>query len=186
MDCCVNNAGVSRFHWLEETDTRWLRREIETNLIGPILVTHRALAPLLAAGTRGDVVMVSSDAARRPRPGQLAYGASKAGLENYAEALSMALEGTGIRVIKLRLGPAISEFGLAWDLTPETMQKRTEHWASFGLRDARMLARGSLGILTPDDVAREVVHAVTRPRHVLLDTIELQPAVPQKSKEGST
>src|SRR5215470_2597195 len=185
-DVIVNNAGASRFHWLEETDSRWLRREIETNLIGPILVTHRALAPLLAAGTHGDVVMVSSDAARRPRPGQLAYGASKAGLENYAEALGMALEGTGIRVIRLRLGPAISEFGLAWDLTPETMQKRTEHWASFGLRDARMLATGSLGILTPEDVAREVVHAVTRPRHVLLDTIELQPAVPQKSKEDPT
>ena len=185
-DVIVNNAGASRFHWLEETDARWLRREIETNLIGPILVTHRALAPLLATGTHGDVVMVSSDAARRPRPGQLAYGASKAGLENYAEALGMALEGTGIRVIRLRLGPAISEFALAWDLTPETMQKRTEHWASFGLRDARMLAEDSLGILTPDDVAREVVHAVTRPRHVLLDTIELQPAVPQKGKEDST
>jgi NADP-dependent 3-hydroxy acid dehydrogenase YdfG len=185
-DVIVNNAGASRFHWLEETDTRWLRSEIETNLIGPILVTQRALAPLLAAGTPGDVVMVSSDAARRPRPGQLAYGASKAGLENYAEALGMALEGTGIRVITLRLGPTISEFGLAWDLTSETMEKRTEHWASFGLRDARMLAAGSLAILTPDDVSREVVHAVTRPRHVLLDTIELQPAVPQKSKEGST
>ncbi len=185
-DVIVNNAGASRFHWLEETDTRWLRREIETNLIGPILVTHRALAPLLAAGTPGDVVMVSSDAARRPRPGQLAYGASKAGLENYAEALGMALEGTGIRVIKLRLGPAISEFGLAWDLTPETMQKRTKHWTAFGLRDARMVSEGSLGILMPDDVAREVVHAVTRPPHVLLDTIELQPAVPQKSKGDST
>ncbi len=185
-DVIVNNAGASRFHWLEETDTRWLRTEIETNLIGPILVTHRALAPLLAAGTNGDVVMVSSDAARRPRPGQLAYGASKAGLENYAQALGMALEGTGIRVIRLRLGPAISEFAAAWDLTADMMQGRTEHWASFGLRDARILAGGNLALLTPDDVAREVVHAVTRPRHVLVDTIELQPAVPNKSKEPST
>jgi NADP-dependent 3-hydroxy acid dehydrogenase YdfG len=180
-DVIVNNAGASRFHWLEETDTRWLRREIETNLIGPMVVTHRALAPLLASGTEADVVMVSSDAARRPRPGQLAYGASKAGLENYAEALSLALEGTGIRVIKLRLGPALSEFALEWDLAPETTQKRTEHWASFGLRDARMLAQGNLGILMPDDVARVVVHAVTQPRHVLHDTIELQPSVPRRA-----
>jgi len=49
-----------------------------------------------------------------------------------------------------------------------------------------MLANGSLGLLTPDDVAREVVHAVTRPRHVVLDVIELQPAVPERTKEGST
>jgi NADP-dependent 3-hydroxy acid dehydrogenase YdfG len=110
-DVIVNNAGASRFHWLEETDTRWLRSEI---------------------------------------------------------------------VITLRLGPALSEFALGWDLTPKTMQKRTEHWASFGLRDARMLAQGNLGILMPDDVARAVVHAVTQPRHVLHDTIELQPSVPRR------
>jgi NADP-dependent 3-hydroxy acid dehydrogenase YdfG len=183
-DVIVNNAGASRFHWLEQTDTRWLRSEVETNLIGPMLVTHRALTPLLAAGAPGDVVMVSSDAARRPRPGQLAYGASKAGLENYAEALGMALEGTGVRVIKLRLGPALSEFAMSWDLSPEVMHKRTEYWASFGLRDARLAAQGNLGILMPDDVARAVVHAVTQPRHVLIDTIEFQPAVLRKT-EGS-
>jgi NADP-dependent 3-hydroxy acid dehydrogenase YdfG len=184
-DVIVNNAGASRFHWLGETDARWLRREIETNLIGPMVVTQRALAPLLAASTDADIVMVSSDAAHRPRPGQLAYGASKAGLENYAAALSLALEGTGIRVVKLRLGPALSEFAAAWDLEPETSRKRTEYWASFGLRDARMLARDTLGLLMPDDVARAVVHAVTQPRHMLLDTIELQPAVPRHPDKDS-
>jgi len=184
-DVVVNNAGASRFHWTGETDTRWLRREVETNLIGPMLVTHRALAPLLAGGRPGDVVMVSSDAARRPRPGQLAYGASKAGLESYAEALSLALEGTGVRVIKLRVGPAMSELAFGWDLSPEAMQARTAYWASFGLRDARMVAQENLGLLMPQDVAREVVRAVTQPRHVLLDTIELQPAVPQKKTEES-
>lgn len=181
-DVIVNNAGASRFHWLEETDTRWLRKEVETNLIGPMVVTHRALAPLLAAKAPADVVMVSSDAARRPRPGQLAYGASKAGLENYADALGMALEGTGVRVIKLRLGPTMSEFALSWDLSPEVMKARTGHWATFGLRDGRMMSQGNMGILMPQDVAREVVHAVTQPRHVLVDTIELQPAVPQKTE----
>ena len=180
-DVIVNNAGASRFHRLQETDTRWLRCEIETNLIGPMVVTHRALAPLLAAGRDADVVMVSSDAVRRPRPGQLAYGASKAGLENYSEALGLALEGTGIRVIRLRLGPALSEFAMTWDLAPEATQDRTEYWASFGLRDARMLARGTLGLLMPEDVARAVVHAVTQPRHVLVDTIELQPSVPRRT-----
>src|SRR5262249_2900185 len=114
-DVIVNNAGASRFHWLEETDAGWLRSEVETNLIGPMVVTHPALAPLLSAGAEADIVMVSRDAARRPRPGQLAYGASKAGLENYSEALGLALHGTGIRVIKLRLAPAFSEFSFAWD-----------------------------------------------------------------------
>ncbi len=184
-DVIVNNAGGSRFHWIAETDARWLRREIETNLIGPMIVTQRALAPLLAAGTEADIVMMSSDAVRRPRPGQLAYGASKAGLENYSDALSLALEGTGIRVIKLRLGPALSEFAMDWDLSPEATRKRTAHWASFGLRDARIMTQGKLPLLKPDDVARAVVHAVTQPRHVLLDTIELQPSAPRNVGGGS-
>jgi NADP-dependent 3-hydroxy acid dehydrogenase YdfG len=127
-------------------------------------------------------VMMSSDAARRPRPGQLAYGATKAGLENYADALSLSLEGTGVRVIKLRLGPALSEFGLSMDLSPDALKSRTEYWASFGLRDARMLTQSNLGLLLPDDVGRAVVHAVTQPRHVWLDTIELQPTTPQKPR----
>ncbi|HWP65944.1 MAG TPA: SDR family NAD(P)-dependent oxidoreductase [Candidatus Limnocylindria bacterium] len=184
-DVIVNNAGASRFHWLEETDPRWLRSEVETNLIGPMVVTHRALRPLLAAQASADVVMVSSDASHHPRPGQLAYGASKAGLENYANALSLSLEGTGIRVIKVRLGPALSEFAFGWDLSPETTRKRTEHWASFGLRDARMMTGGKLGLLMPDDVARAIVHAVTQPPHVLIDTIELQPAVPRTTDRQS-
>lgn len=181
-DVVVNNAGASRLHRLPETDPGWLRREVETNLIGPMTVTHRALAPLLAAGAAGDVVMITSDAVRRPRPGQLAYGASKAGLENYADALSAALEGSGVRVIKLRLGPTISEFSSSWGITPEEIQEWTGYWASFGLRDARMIAQGKLGLLMPADVAREVVRAVTQPRHVLIDTIELQPAVPTKAE----
>lgn len=179
-DVIVNNAGASRFHWLDDTDPRWLRREVETNLIGPMVVTHRALVPLLGAHIEADIVMVSSDAARSPRPGQLAYGASKAGLENYAHGLALALEGTGIRVITLRLGPALSEFAAGWDLTSETMRRRTEYWGAFGLRDARMLAQSNLALLTPDDVGRAVVHAVTQPRHVLLETIELQPSVPRR------
>jgi NADP-dependent 3-hydroxy acid dehydrogenase YdfG len=44
-----------------------------------------------------------------------------------------------------------------------------------------MLAQGNLGLLMPDDVARAVVHAVTQPRHVLVDTIELQPSVPRRA-----
>jgi len=185
-DVIVNNAGASRVHELEETDTAWLRTEVETNLIGPMLVTHRALAPLLAEGKAGDIVMVTSDAAVRPRPGQLAYGATKAGLENYADALNLALEGRGVRVLKLRVGPTVTEFGLAWDLSPEPLQRRTAYWATFGLRDARMMTQGNMGILMPEDVARAAVHAVTQPRHVQLDLVEVQPAVPQKPAGGAT
>lgn len=46
----------------------------------------------------------------------------------------------------------------------------------------RMLAHRALAGENP--LAREVVHAVTPPRHVLRDTLELQPALPRKSEES--
>lgn len=54
--------------------------------------------------------------------------------------------------------------------------------SGFGLRDARMLKNRALGVLRPDDVSRAVVHAVTLPSHVLVDTLELQPAYPRKRR----
>ena len=47
----------------------------------------------------GDIVFVTSDVAERPRPFMAAYVASKWGLEGYARALQMELEGTGVRAI---------------------------------------------------------------------------------------
>ena len=37
-------------------------------------------------------------------------------------------------------------------------------------------------VVVQQDVAREVVRAVTQPRNVWIDTIELQPNTPQKKK----
>jgi NADP-dependent 3-hydroxy acid dehydrogenase YdfG len=45
-----------------------------------------------------------------------------------------------------------------------------------------MMEQGNMALLMPDDVARAVVDAVSQPRHILLDTIELQPSVPRKSQ----
>jgi NADP-dependent 3-hydroxy acid dehydrogenase YdfG len=67
-------------------------------------------------------------------------------------------------------------------MSPDLLKARTDYWASFGLRDARMMNQSNLALLTPQDVAREVVRAVTQPRNVWIDTIELQPTSPQKKK----
>ena len=76
------------------------------------------------------------------------------------------------------------EAGNYESLAPEAIQGRTDYWVPFGLRDARMMSQDNMGLLMPVDVARTIVDAVRQPRHVLLDTIELQPAVPKTSQEG--
>jgi NADP-dependent 3-hydroxy acid dehydrogenase YdfG len=173
-DVIVNNAGLSKPGLLHERDPAALRLEVETNLLGPLLVTRRGVAALIARGERGDVVFMGSDAASNPRPGQVAYSATKGGLETLCTSLARELEGTGVRVSRLRLGPTVSEFASEWDLSPEVLEERTAYFRRFGLRDARHY--GSL--MPSEEVARAVLFCVTQPPGVVLDTIDMYPEAP--------
>ncbi|MCH2170577.1 SDR family NAD(P)-dependent oxidoreductase [Myxococcota bacterium] len=173
-DVIVNNAGSSRPGLLHEMDPRQIRLEVETNLLGVLLVTRRAVAALVERGLPGDVVFMGSDAATNPRPGQATYSATKAGLEGLQTSLSRELEGTGVRMIKLRIGPTMSEFAAGWDNSPDALEARTELFRRFGLRDARHLGNA----MGSEHVAEAIVYAVTRPRGVVVDTIDIHPAAP--------
>jgi NADP-dependent 3-hydroxy acid dehydrogenase YdfG len=172
VDVIVNNAGMSipsRFH---EYPVEQIRAEVETNLLGSLFVTRRALSQLVQSRKRGDIVFMSSDAVRRPRPRQVVYGATKAALENFSDGLAQELEGSGIRVTKIRVGPTLTEFGSSWSL--ERAAEQFEYWRGFGLRDARLLG----ALLPAEAVARAVILAVTQPPGTWLDTVEIQPEAP--------
>jgi NADP-dependent 3-hydroxy acid dehydrogenase YdfG len=109
-----------------------------------------------------------------PRPGQATYSATKGALETLATSLSRELEGTGVRIIRLRIGPTMSEFASEWDLSPEALQARTELFRRFGLRDARHFGT----VMRAEDVADAILYAVTRPPGVVVDTIDLYPEAP--------
>ena len=119
VDALVNNAGIAVPGLLVDADPAGLAREIDTNLLGPLLCTRRVLPAMLDAG-RGDVVFVSSDTARLPRPGMIGYSASKAAIETVARVVDMETEGRGIRTTVVRVGPTLTDF--AGDWTPGTFE----------------------------------------------------------------
>jgi NADP-dependent 3-hydroxy acid dehydrogenase YdfG len=169
VDILVNNAGAStpgRFHTI--TDAA-LRCEVETNLLGPMLLSQRAITALLARGAPGDIVFISSDATRHQRPRMAAYSATKAGIELLAQSLAMELEGTGIRSTVVRVGPTVSEFGARWPV--EELDELMQYWPRYGLQR-------HTGYLRAEDVARAVTTVVTAPPGVHVDTIEVQPEAP--------
>ena len=170
-DTVVNNAGISipgKFHELGVDD---IQSEVAVNLLGPMYVVRRAVPPLLERGGGGDLVFISSDAARAHRPLQLAYGATKAALEHMAHTLGMELEGSGIRTITLRVGPTLTEFANGWD--PKRIEELFVQWRRFGLQR-------HMAFMNPDQVAGAVVAAVTAPRGMNMDTIEIQPEAPRE------
>src|SRR3954470_14422285 len=95
VDAVVNNAGLSYPGWLHELGTDEIQREVTTNLIGPMLVSRRAVAALRGAARPGDIVFITSDAVRYARPRQGVYAGTKAGLEQFARSLQLELDGTG-------------------------------------------------------------------------------------------
>ena len=171
IDVVINNAGLSIPALVHESDPASLRREIETNLVGPMLIS-RCVLPSMIERRRGDLLFVGSDNADNPRPQQSGYSASKAGLKNFCRTLAMELEGTGVRVTHLRLGPTESEFGLAWP--KERMISVLESWAPFGLTR-------HLNFMSASVVADAVIHALAAPRTSSFANIELQPVAPVTS-----
>jgi len=96
-DAVVANAGiVDTIHRAERfSDDEW-RKDIETNLHGAFYLAQSAFEALATSGD-GRVVVISSAAAETGIPGQVAYGASKAGLVGMARTLAAEWASAGIR-----------------------------------------------------------------------------------------
>jgi len=107
LDVLVNNAGVFTAHpplssSYEHWQAAW-SRTLAVNLVGAANATFRAVPHLIAAGG-GAVVNVTSRGAFRGEPDTPAYGASKAGLNAFAQSLALALAPHGISVTAVAPG----------------------------------------------------------------------------------
>jgi 3-oxoacyl-[acyl-carrier protein] reductase len=94
LDVLVNNAGVFTAHpplttSYEDWQAAW-SQTLAVNLVGAANATFRAVPHLIAAGG-GAVVNVSSRGAFRGEPNNPAYGASKAGMNAFAQSMALAL-----------------------------------------------------------------------------------------------
>jgi hypothetical protein len=109
VDWLVNNAGfgtVGRFHELP------LERELEEirlNVGVLVELTRRCLPGMVARG-RGAVVNIASMAGFYPDPFMATYGATKAYVVSFSEALAAELRGTGVHVLCVCPGFTRTEF----------------------------------------------------------------------------
>jgi NADP-dependent 3-hydroxy acid dehydrogenase YdfG len=137
---------------------------IDVNVAG-LLNTTRVFLPALqrsAADRTTDLINVSSVGANRVMEGMAVYGASKAAVSYLSKALRLELAPQGIRVTNLEPG----------------MTDGTELGDAFPPEVQAMFAdlRASLPPLQPGEVADLVSYVVSRPRHVNLPNLVVQPA----------
>ncbi len=103
LDVVVNNAGYGQFGAIEEVTEEEARRQIETNLLGPLWVTKAAI-PILREQGSGHILQVSSIGGVLAFPILGLYHASKWGLEAFSQSLSEELEEFGVKVTIIEPG----------------------------------------------------------------------------------
>jgi NAD(P)-dependent dehydrogenase (short-subunit alcohol dehydrogenase family) len=95
IDILINNAGIGSSRSLAKTPPEAIRRELEINLVGAILLT-RAVLPGMLERQRGAIISIASVA------GHVAveplYSATKFGVRGFSHALRRQLRGSGISV----------------------------------------------------------------------------------------
>lgn len=97
IDLLVNNAGISATGRFDRIPAGRIQRVIDLNVRAVVRLTHAALPGMVERGA-GAVLTVSSTAALQPLPYSAVYGASKAFVTSFSQALHEELRGTGVTV----------------------------------------------------------------------------------------
>lgn len=110
VEVLVNNAGYGsggKFTRLDADDEAAM---IRTNVEAVIALTGIFLPGMVERG-RGAILNLASLIAFQPVPFQATYGASKAAVLSFSEAIHEELRGTGVTITAVCPGPVRTEFG---------------------------------------------------------------------------
>jgi decaprenylphospho-beta-D-erythro-pentofuranosid-2-ulose 2-reductase len=134
LDLVIYAAGVQPRVAADEYDTEKDRLIVEVNVIGAMAWLNEAARRFERAQERSDarggtIVGISSIAADRGRRGNPAYGASKAALDHFLEALRNRLSQRGVTVVTIKPGFVDTDLtrgmpGLFWLISPDQAAER--------------------------------------------------------------
>jgi len=105
----VNNAGFGTGGRFDELPVEGEVQEIRLNVTAPVELTGRLLPGMMARG-RGVVMNLSSTAGFGPMPFSATYGATKAFLLSFSEALAVEVAGSGVHIVCVCPGFTRTEF----------------------------------------------------------------------------
>jgi clavulanate-9-aldehyde reducatase len=157
----INNAGVMLLGPVNGADISEWRRMVDVNLWALLVCTHTAL-PLIERSGGGDIVNLSSVAGRRADAGAAVYNMTKFGVHGFSEALRQEALHAGIRVTIVAPGFVDTEL--------------QGHNRNPVVKRSMARAREDIGeVLSADEVADAVLHALTLPAHVCVNEVVVRP-----------
>lgn len=127
IDILVNNAGVYQAMPIEQMTEAEFHREMNVNLLGPMLTIRESLKHFNRSG--GSIINIGSAASRSLPSGFSVYAASKSGLDAITGVLAKELAARGIRVNSVNPGATLSEgtkeaglYGVGSDIEKQLVQ----------------------------------------------------------------
>lgn len=150
-DLIVNNAGLGRWLFVDETEPAEAQAMMASPYFAAFHVTRAFLPAMLARGS-GHIVNISSPAAYFPIRGAAAYSAARWAMRGFSEALRADLYGTGLKVSLIVPGHVRTPY---FERNP-------------GSEDRIPGVSGLIPVLSPEQVARAIADAIERERREVI------------------
>ncbi|MFP3387194.1 SDR family NAD(P)-dependent oxidoreductase [Brevibacillus sp. SIMBA_040] len=109
VDLLINNAGFATYGYFDQVSGERQHEEVMLNVTALVDITH-AFMPDLLRNQDGGIINVSSTAAFQPDPYMAVYGATKAFVLSFSEALWAENRKRGLRVLALCPGATETSF----------------------------------------------------------------------------
>lgn len=157
-DLIINSAGVTHPGYVQDIPIEIFRQMMEINYLGTVHVVKTLLPAMIDRGS-GHIVNISSGAGFLGVFGYTAYGASKFAVRGFSDALRAELKPLGIRVSIV--------------FPPDTDTPQLAYENQFKPPETKALA-GNAGVLSPQQVAEEILRGVAREKYVILPGLEMK------------
>jgi NADP-dependent 3-hydroxy acid dehydrogenase YdfG len=162
IDILVNSAGIMQVGVIENCNLDEYRRVFEINLFATLYACKAAVPHMLANGV-GDIVNISSMAARKGNPETSAYSASKHALNAMTDLLRREVGQRNIRVCILMPGATNTEVG--------------DHISDPKWRQSIQAHVSKEGAVLPSDTADTIIFILSLPRRVNISEICVRPTI---------
>ena len=161
VDLLINNAAVASTDAFVKLPIESQLAAVSVNVTALVALSHAAAQRMTAAGA-GTIINISSISGNQPRGALAVYGATKAFVTSFSQALAIELEGTGVGCTVVLPGLTTTEFHLSSgiiDNSPAVLWMRPEDVV------AKALAAASAGrrLVIPGAV-NKVVSMLATPR----------------------
>jgi NADP-dependent 3-hydroxy acid dehydrogenase YdfG len=159
VDVLVNNAGVlSSRAAFQDIDPAEIDNMFDINLKAPLHLTRKVVPGMITRG-HGHLFFIGSSAGRAPHPGAAVYGASKAGISLFCDALRCDLLGSGVRVTEIAPGRVQTQL----------------YKAAMGMQAAGEQLYDGYESIMPEDIAQLLSAALSLPQQVDVSRLEVFP-----------